>query len=201
MLPDFPESRREIDAHNALEMHLRALAKSPVRAVGSSITQHEGVLHSHEQVTPSGTSVVTEGFEEVRVPFEIAYDEIPKLMGDKLAAKIEQIADGVAREQSRLLFSKLDEVTRSTGNAIDAAGRPPSKEMWLSLLEGLEMDFDPETRRPKLTFIAHPVMVETMQKLSVEWETDRDFVKKREEILSRKFEEWRDRESCRKLVD
>jgi len=44
-------------------------------------------------------------------------------------------------------------------------------------------------------------MAEAMQKLWSQWEEDRAFMKRYKEILAEKFEEWRDRESRRKLVD
>ena len=63
------------------------------------------------------------------------------------------------------------------------------------------MNFDPRTCRPELVFWAGPQMVEAMQKAWEEWKQDRDFMRKYNELLARKYEDWRDRESRRKLVD
>jgi hypothetical protein len=49
--------------------------------------------------------------------------------------------------------------------------------------------------------VLHPVMMETMKKLWAEWETDAAFMKRYNEIIAEKREEWRDRESRRKLVE
>jgi len=63
------------------------------------------------------------------------------------------------------------------------------------------MNFDPKTRRPELVFWAGPKMVEAMQKAWEDWKQDREFMRKYNELMARKYEHWRDRESRRKLVD
>jgi len=65
------------------------------------------------------------------------------------------------------------------------------------------MDFDPQTGKPdpEAVYIAHPDTAEWMHRLWQEWEKDGDFMKRVAEIRAKKYEEWRDRESRRKLVD
>lgn len=168
--------------------------------MGSSITQHEGTVHSYQQDTRGGTRIVTEGFDEARVPIEIKIEDIQSLVGEKLIQKVDELAENMAGQISRIAFRKLDEVSRDAGTSINAGG-PPTKELWLKMFTEMDIDFHPESKRPALVFIAHPVMVETMQNLWEEWKEDKDFMKLYEEILSDKFEAWRDRESRRKLVD
>jgi hypothetical protein len=69
-----------------------------------------------------------------------------------------------------------------------------TQEMVLDMME--RVDWSPDS-----VFIAHPVMAEAMQELWKEWEKDAAFMKKVKEVEYRKKEEWRDRESNRKLVD
>ena|SRR2546428_7673980 len=200
MLPDFPKSRHEIQEKLRLRMYLNAQARSPVSSLGSSVTQHEGTLHSYEQVTRGRPRTVTEGFEEINVPIEVKIEDIPELVGEKLVARIDALGEEIARQTSQITFRKMDEVTREAGMSVDAGG-PPTKELWLKMSETMDFDFDPQTKSPNAVFIAHPVMAEAMQKLWSQWEEDRAFMKRYKEILAQKFEEWRDRESRRKLVD
>jgi hypothetical protein len=201
MLPDFPKSRRELYQKLRLRMDLAVQAKSPLRALGRSITQHEGTLHSYEQITDGGIRSITEGLQEIAVPIEVKIEEIPELVGEKLFARVDALAEDAARQVSQITFRKMDEVTREAGMAVDAAGSPPTKEIWLEMFQRMEIDFDLKTGRPELTIIMHPVMAEAMQKLWVEWEKDPAFLKQYNELLSQKREAWRDRESRRKLVD
>lgn len=201
MLPDFPKARRELYQKLRLQMDLTVQAKSPLRALGRSITQHEGTTHSYEQLTGSGIRSVTEGLEEIQVPIEVKIEEIPELVGDKLFARLAAIADEAARQVSQITFRKMDEVTREADMAVDAAGSPPTKEIWLEMFQKMEIDFDAKSGKPELTIVMHPVMAEAMKKLWIEWETDPLFIKHYNELLAQKREEWRDRESRRKLVD
>ena len=201
MLPDFPKSRLEFQKKLSLRVYLASQAKSPLRALGRSITQHEGVLHSYEQITDSGIRSVTEGMQEVTVPIEVKIEEIPELVGEKLLARVDAIAEETARQVSQITFRKMDQVIREAGMAVDAAGGPPTKEIWLEMFEKMEMDFDPVTGRPEVTMVLHPVMAQTMKKLWSEWEQDMVFMKRYKELLAEKREEWRDRENRRKLVD
>lgn len=201
MLPDFPKSRNEIHKRLLLRMHLASQAKTPLRDLGMSVTQHEGVIHSYEQEMWEGTRTVTEGFHEISVPIHVEIDDIPQLVGAKLFERIDAIADDVARQQSQITFQMLDRVTREAGTSVDAAGGPPTKELWLEMLQRGQLDFDPTTKRPEITFISGVGMAETMRRLWSEWEEDIDFMKRYHGILAEKYEEWRDRESRRKLVD
>jgi len=144
---------------------------------------------------------VTEGFEEIRVPIEVKIEDIPGLVGERLLEKVDAIAEDSARQVSQIFFRKMDEITREAGTAVDARGGPPTQELWLRIFKGMEMDFDLQTGKPEITFIAHPVMAEKMVKLWNEWEKDSEFMKRYEEALAEKREEWRDRESRRKLVE
>jgi hypothetical protein len=135
------------------------------------------------------------------VPIEVKIEEIPDLVGDKLLAKIDAITEETARQISQITFRKLDEVTREADMAVDAAGSPPTKEIWLEMFQKMQIDFDPKTGKPEVTMIMHPVMAEAMQKLWKDWENDTTFMKTYNALLAQKREEWRDRESRRKLVD
>jgi len=45
------------------------------------------------------------------------------------------------------------------------------------------------------------VTIEAMQRAWQEWTQDREFMRKYKDLMVRKHEDWRDRESRRKLVD
>jgi hypothetical protein len=129
------------------------------------------------------------------------FEDVPSLVGERLDTKLAGIADDIARHLSESFRQTMDTTTREAGTAIDAGGAPFSKELYLQGMEKIEINFDPKTRRPELVFWAGPKMVEAMQKAWEDWKQDREFMRKYNDLMARKYEDWRDRESRRKLVD
>ena len=183
-----------------LRLHLRAQAQSPWGSV-RQITQHEARAFSYEQITGAGKVTVEEGFEEVKVPVTVRFEEVPDLVGTVLLQRIDEIADEVAKQTSQQGYRKLDQITRQAGTAIDAGGGPFTQELFLQSEEVREMDFDPKTGKPEGIYVAHPKTAEYMHGLWKEWELDPAFMRRARDIRAKKYEEWRDRESRRKLVD
>jgi hypothetical protein len=203
MLPDFPRSRKESYEKLLLHLRLRVQAKSPFAAIGRQFTQHEGTTFSYEQILDEGKRIVEEGFEEMRAPVQFQFEEIPDLLGEVLFQKLEAIADDIARQTSLLGYRRLDEAARLAGTAIDAGGQPFTQELFLKSEEARQMDFDPQTGKhdPEGVYLAHPDTAEWMHRLWQEWEKDGPFMKRVAELRAKKYEDWRDRESRRKLVD
>jgi len=201
MLPDFPKLRRELDGYAMVKLHVMARQIEPILAEIRGITQHEGDVLAYDQLTQDGVRVVTEGFNEVRVPFETKLEHVPTLMGEKLDAKLWGIAEHIAGQMAGSLRETLNTATREAGTAVAANGAPMSKDLWLQVMERVEMNFDPKTGRPEQVLWAGPQIIEAMQKAWEEWSQDREFMRKYKDLLARKYEDWRDRESRRKLVD
>ncbi len=183
-----------------LRLHMAVQAKSPLASLGFRVTQHEGGVHSHDVVGPTGNKTLTEGFAEIKVPFEVKVADIPNLVGGKLFEKIDAMADEFARQQSEIGYRKLDEAIDAAGGGVTAGG-PLTKDLWLEAFAKREINFDPKTRKQDTVIILHPVMFESLKKLLPEWQRDKEFMKRYNEILAEKYEDWRDRESRRKLVD
>ena len=201
MLPDFPKSRYEINEQLRLRMYMTAQAKSPLQSLSKHVTQHEGNLHSYGQMTRKGTRVVTDGFNEINLPIEVKFEDVPGLVGEKLLEHVDALAEEIASQSSKMGYKKLDAMIEEAGTSVDAAGGPPTKASWLKMIEGMDIDLDPITKKPTWVFIGHPVVVETMKQSWGEWEQDPKFVQRNKEIFELKYEDWRDRESRRKLVD
>lgn len=191
MLPDFPAMRRILDDAARFRLHMKARSMSVIASLIPSITQHEGSLMSYHQV---GTGTITHGYDELITPLQFPLEEIPSMVGEKLEAKLDALADVMAKQTSDLFYKKMDEITARTGNSIDLKGGPITQQIMLEMYELTDWS-------PSSVFIAHPVMAEEIGKKWQEWQTDAGFMKKFTEIDRRKKEEWRDRESNRKLVD
>jgi hypothetical protein len=201
VLPDFPKSRKELSERLRLHLRLRVQAKTPFAAIGRQFTQHEGRAFSYEQILDERKKVIESGFEEMQIPVRLDLKEIPDLVGEMLLQKVDKLADDIARQTSQLGYRVLDESTRLAGTAIDAGGKPLTQELFLKGEEARDWEFDPQTNKKEGFYLAHPDTAERMHKLWQEWEQDKAFMKRVEELRARKHEEWRDRESRRKLVD
>jgi hypothetical protein len=193
MLPDFPESKREI--HKKLVQLTERLEreKAPLLAQIKSFAQHEGKVHSYDRI---GAKPVSEGYEELKVPLTITFSEVPDLVGDRLLAKIDAMATVLATTRMEMFRRKFDEVTREVGNALDAKGAPFTQDMFFRMLERVDMEFGPDNQ-PTTTWHTTPELTKVYES----WQTDPSFRARYEEILDRKRDAWRDRESDRKLVD
>lgn len=203
MLPDFPRSRKELSDKLLLYLRMRVQEKSPFAALGRQFSQHEGKAFSYEQILDERKRIVKTGFEEMRAPVEVQFEEIPCLRGRVLFERLDAIAEEIARQISQLGYRRLDEASELAGTAIDAGGKPLTQELFLTAEEARDMEFDPEARKadPDLVYLAHPDTAAWMHRLWQEWEKDEKFMKRVAELKARKYEEWRDRESRRKLVD
>lgn len=102
-----------------------------------------------------------------------------------------------------MLLRKAGEATERVGNRIDAGGQPFSADLYFKMLETVHIDFDsygrPDTSGVHL--VMHPDQSEHVQLLMTKWQADESFQSRYREIMLKKREEWRDRESNRKLVD
>jgi hypothetical protein len=73
--------------------------------------------------------------------------------------------------------------------------------MLMDMLETMPIDFD-RSGKPKMpTVVLHPDMFRSIEPKLREWEKDPELRARREAMLARKKEEWRVRESRRRLVD
>jgi hypothetical protein len=201
MLPDFPESRRELSQQLQLRLRLGVQEKSAFGRIPRQVQAHEGERMSYEQILDVGRRIVDEKYEEVRIPIQFKLEEIPGLVGKALLAKLDELADAVAAKTSELGFRKMEESCNLAGTAFNAGGKPFSQEMFLEAEEARDWEFDPKTHAQKGNYVAHPDTAKWMHETWKSWEQDKSFMRKFAELKARKFEAWRDRESRRKLVE
>jgi hypothetical protein len=161
------------------------------------LTQREGRQMRYEQ---HGGWTVQEGFEEIGTHFQVRVTDVPNLVGAKLDAKIEEIAQALISQSARAFYRKMDESCEKAGTAIDAGGKPFSPEMFLDAINTVEMDFGPDGK-PTQSFIIHPDMLPLIKKVMEQIENEPELKRRHAEILERQREAWAARESNRKLVD
>lgn len=193
MLPDFPRTKDQIRQRITLGIFHAVRAKAPLLAEIKTLVQHEGKVHAYDRIR---AAPVTEGYEKLAVPVTITFSEVPALVGEKLAAKIDGIAEEMARLEMDMFYRKHSQASEEAGNAFDSHGAPLTGDMILDLLENVDMHFGPDNRLLQ-KFVVGPEHAEHLQRLFEE----PAFRARYEDLLERKRSVWRDRESNRKLAD
>ena len=157
------------------------------------MVQHEGRLHTYDRVD---APTLTEGFQELKVPVVLELSEVPTLVGECLDAKLELIAEELARQHLAMFDEMFVRVTNEAGNAKDLGGAPLTHDDFFATMERLHIDFGPDNQ-PTFTLETSPAIGAVLQA----WQQDPAFMLRYNEVLARKWDAWRDRESHRKLVD
>jgi hypothetical protein len=197
MLPDFPKLKAEVHRDVLARIRRRADSADSVVSQIKRLSQHEGRDMRYDRID---APPVESGPEELGARFEVLVSEVPDLIGPKLDAKIEEIAQEIAKQQAGMLFRRLGETCDEVGNTIDANGQPLSAELMLEMISKAQMNFG-QDGRPKGMIVIHPDMAPALKRADEEVERDPELKRRCEEILRRQREEWATRESHRKLVD
>ena len=197
MLPDFPRIK-----HRWLSEWLRnaraSLRQGPLMSQINTVHHFEGdALKTTDATGETEESTYKTLTDESRIDCQDLINRGP----DYLVARLEEIPEELKRQQSTLVFERIDEITTRTGNVVDAAGQDLTPDLYLRALENIDIDFS-EDGDPQLpTLVASPELGERLKAKMREWETDQCYRRKRAELIKRKRQEWRVRESRRKLVD
>ena len=197
MLPDFPGLKAEVLKISLAKLRHRVDTGDPVLSQVRRFRQHEGSLMQYEQY---GGTKVQEGFEKIGTEFTVPLSDVPTLVGEKLDAKLEEMAQELISRSAKAFFRKAGEISEKAGTSIDAKGKPVSPKMLLDMMSAVQMEFEPDGT-PAQSFVIHPDMFPALKKVSDQIENDPELKRRNTEILERQREAWAARESNRKLVD
>jgi hypothetical protein len=190
MLPDFPKTRSELEAMVVSQIKLRANEIFVVTKLIQEFTQHEG--RQHQLPGPTGEFQKSE-YESVGAEVLLKPEAVRDTNTAGLAQYMEGIASDLAKKHSEAFYRVLDKSLEQGHNSVGRLQGLPTQEEALELVEKIDWS-------PNAVFVAHPDMAKQMGALWEDWKRDRTFMKKHEEIQARKKEEFRARESNRKLV-
>ncbi len=197
MFPDFPKIKLEIKKN--FENYLRKQSRSdPLIGSITQILIHEGDKLAYHTV--DGDKKET-SFDEIQSKFSIKNDKIIAEGPKALVPIANEIAGDLQKQLGRNIFAKLDETAKETGNIVDGKGAGISPDLVLKALEKMQIDFDDDGNPCMPTMFVGPDLAKKIQDKLPEWEKDKEYKKKFENLMEKKKEEWNDRESNRKLVD
>ncbi len=198
MLPDFPVQKAKLMEtissyfQQKYDEYLGFFSTIP------SYRNHEGDLWN---MGSSDETVNETGYQDIKSGLSIHYDEVPTLTIEKIMDKIDVMAEDMAKQTSQGIIADINQAIEEGGTTINAEGEPFSKEMFLEMLDSIELYFDKTGELDPPAILMHPKMWDKIKDDVASWEQDPALDARHNEIIARKKEAWRDRESRRKLVD
>ena len=139
-------------------------------------------------------------FRHAESEFKVSVDEIPTLTLDQLTAKMGKAVEDLARQQFEGAIAEVGRAVDRIGNTLNMGGEPLCEEHIFRALERIAIEFD-EAGQPRMpTLMTGPLQGERVNEVLGRIESQPHLRRRFDQVLSRKREEWRARESCRKLV-
>lgn len=198
MLPDFPQLKEKLSLLLRERLRQSFARQAPVISDIRKFRSHEGDTFTIHRLDGSLT---TSAYQLTEAEFSIDRGELPTLTPHQLVSKLDEAAAKMAEQASKRFFEELSEAVTRIGNVVNAQGQPISPELVFEVLEKIELDFDEHGKPHGLTMVVGTKVAEALRTLIPKWEADTDLNKRYQVLMKKKREEWRDRESRRKLVD
>ena len=197
MLPDYPSMKRRIQKKFA-EAIKKEIQKDPLLSQIRIRQVHEGDVLTSSSVDGYSESVE---YKLISAKLEIPQEEIIDKGPDAFFSRMDKIAVEMAKQQSQLLFEKIEKATERTRHIVDAKSKTLSPQLILEALEKIAIDFDDYGNPIFPSLVLHPDQYEKIKDEIPKWESDPEVRRKHKELIEKKRKEWIDRENSRKLVD
>jgi hypothetical protein len=101
----------------------------------------------------------------------------------------------------RVFSSNFERVTAEVGNAINANGAPFTLELYLDALDRIDVEFDSFGFPIWPILSGHPATLEALRREFERFRSSSQLRDRAEAIVRKKREDWRVRESSRRLVN
>ncbi len=193
MLPDYPKTKSKLERlqkerfvkvrNSCLGPFIGERVSRPFEGDRSVVIWEDGTIHETK-------------FHSIKTEMQIDLREIDKHTPKEILRQIDTAAQQMGLQQASLNFETIQKAADESGNIVDAKGERFQLEHYLQLLEKIDLDFD-ENEKPILpTIMVGPDLADRLAKVIAEAESSPEFDK----VIAKKREQWRDRESARKLV-
>jgi hypothetical protein len=164
----------------------------------SSIKSH--VIHEGR-----GTAIIRKDTErddvemkEASAEIRFSREEIEHFTMDNALAAIQEMAEQLGKHQSKTMFEMMDKVTQKSGNVVQGKGAM-TNELIIETLSKMDHDFR-DGRSSGISIVVSPEMIKHMDKLQDEFRSSPELQKKYNDMMAKKYDEYRDREMDRTLA-
>ena len=136
---------------------------------------------------------------QISTQLEIKIDEIENLTLDKVIQKHDvMIADMVSKQANFIRERMSSELPES--QSINTKGKRLSAELILEIKDKMQVAFNPDGTPRQIFLDGHLFTPDAMAAVEQEFQNSPELQKRHEDLMARKWEEWRAREADRKLV-
>ena len=197
MLPDFLKVKEKLEImlyyvfNQDRLTHLGPVANVPVSLVFEGnktiLIREDG---SVEEMDP----------KQATAELQVTFEEFEEMNDSVVLNKIDNAAEEMAGQQAKSFYEEVGKAAEEVGNVVSADGKPFSIDMFFEGLEKIDIDFDEDGNPSGLMCPVSPELYPSVVKAIEQAKTDPEMDKRFDAIMERKKEEWRVRESNRKLV-
>jgi hypothetical protein len=197
VLPDLPTLKGDIQRvlleyfHGQVYVRLGFLSDVPKHTI------HEG---RHLRTVRADGTIEESDLKQASAEMAVPFEEAPRMTLEQRIAKINDMADQMARQMGEQLFGSLNETLDKAGQTVDRKGQPLDAEAIFSVLEKIEIEFDETGKHKELSIVVPPALESKAKQAFEQLQTDPVLRKRYDEIMMRKRMAWLDREASRKLV-
>lgn len=198
MLPDFPSIKLQLARQHVRKFRSEMKAQMPLASRIKAVRIHEGDHFAFER---DDGVIEKKQFTEVKKPIVVSPSLEFKETISALKREEKTAASELAELFERTLLAEVEETSTQVGNAIDMKGALLTAEAYLDAFGRVDVDFDifGMPRFPML--VVHPSMAGVLRKELRRIGIEPALKTRAYELLKKKYEDWRDRESRRRLVD
>lgn len=164
-----------------------------------TVSSHMHFEGRSSAITREDKSVHAVKFAESSSAVEIGPVKAIDFDSDYVMSKLIEIANGFVEDLDKNFISAISDAADESGNVIDGKGKPFSPEMLLESLEKMAPTYNAQGKWEPPIIALPPSLMKKLQEQDTE-EIRRKFDRKLEKIKAKKFDEYRVRETGRKLV-
>ena len=193
MLPDYPEIKIRINA--ILLKRMRQI----IRGAQFENVNRQRVFEGNLGIIrrPDGTEEKI-SYTLFRSGFELKIDDIANITQDKVIEHIDTMAYDLAKQNAKYAIETIEKGIKQAGNSVNH--QELTAETILEVIEMSSIDFRLDGTPIMPTLYIHPSAKESVTKLIDKIKNTPKYNKQMNDILTQKKEDWRVRESNRKLV-
>ncbi|MDD5007835.1 MAG: hypothetical protein PHC68_05445 [Syntrophorhabdaceae bacterium] len=149
-------------------------------------------IHTRKTLHGGGTRYARADKELIRplkimsATAEVRLEDVKNYRIEEFAVVINKIATEFIIEVHKMMFESVGKITEFTGNVVNAAGKPFSVDMFLDMMEKIEITFNDAGEAIMPSIVAGPELVEKIKKTKFSKE-QRDRQKKIMEAKKKTF--------------
>jgi hypothetical protein len=197
MLPDYPKIKEKLLKLYANQITENSEKSNLFKEIQKSIL-HEGdkVIIVREDGSTEESILKTE-----QVSIQIPEEYITQGNHEKINEILLEAAVEMEKKKTKSIYASLTDTANSIGNVINVNGMALNPDHIYELFEKIQLNFDKDDNNESgYKFYCHPNTVETLKEVFQIIESDPIQEQRFSELMARKKEQWRVRETNRKLV-